>query len=497
MNEKKIYVEGFDDIQTLLLISVLEKYAKTKKIKTIIFNNKLSKNVLQQKIIKKFFKQNNIIYFDNLKNRFKILFFIFFSTIKVIYFFFLINRKKLLDKKISWYNSQIFHSIWDHSYLPKNVVNLPLKNKIYPSFFELLKSTLTIFVNTYYARILKSHNVSIAFMGHQVYASKAKIAEFRRLNIKVIGYAAYSFFEIPKKIDTMWSVINKKHKNYLHRKILRKKSYNYWKLRIVGKGGNQDSRLAAKYKNQFNKKKYKNILMMHIFNDSPFNFIDRKRIFSDYYHWIEETLKILCESKVTWIARPHPGAKKWGENSKFIYNKILKKVQKVTGKKPNIIYDESKISNIDLLKNADKILTFSGTSHIEAACFGIKPIIISNVTLNMLSKKFTYKPKSIYEYKKLILNKNKAKFLLPKKLIYEAREYLFIIENTLAMDKELDFKTYYRNESLNSAFMNRLFIKMAKSVNKLQNKIYLSSGYLNSKFRRTLSWRFLNLIKQK
>ena len=78
MNEKKIYVEGFDDIQTLLLISVLEKYAKTKKIKTIIFNNKLSKNVLQQKIIKKFFKQNNIIYFDNLKNRFKILFFIFF-----------------------------------------------------------------------------------------------------------------------------------------------------------------------------------------------------------------------------------------------------------------------------------------------------------------------------------------------------------------------------------------------------------------------------------
>jgi hypothetical protein len=41
MNEKKIYVEGFDDIQTLLLICVLEKYAKTKQIKTIIFNNKL------------------------------------------------------------------------------------------------------------------------------------------------------------------------------------------------------------------------------------------------------------------------------------------------------------------------------------------------------------------------------------------------------------------------------------------------------------------------
>ena len=57
--------------------------------------------------------------------------------------------------------------------------------------------------------------------------------------------------------------------------------------------------------------------MLHIFREtSPFTNIDRERIFSDYYTWVVETLKILRKSKEKWIIRKHPSAERWGEKSK-------------------------------------------------------------------------------------------------------------------------------------------------------------------------------------
>ena len=43
--------------------------------------------------------------------------------------------------------------------------------------------------------------------------------------------------------------------------------------------------------------------MLHIFKDSSFDDIDIKRIFPDYYSWVVETLKIVKDSKETWILR--------------------------------------------------------------------------------------------------------------------------------------------------------------------------------------------------
>ena len=84
MNQNKIYVEGFDDIQKLLLICVLKQYLKNKKINTVIFGDKLSKKILQQRIIKKFLKKNNVVNFGNFKNKFKTIFFLLFSIDKII-----------------------------------------------------------------------------------------------------------------------------------------------------------------------------------------------------------------------------------------------------------------------------------------------------------------------------------------------------------------------------------------------------------------------------
>ena len=36
-----------------------------------------------------------------------------------------------------------------------------------------------------------------------------------------------------------------------------------------------------------------NLVLLHVFKDSLHNVIDRKRILADYFHWINETLKII------------------------------------------------------------------------------------------------------------------------------------------------------------------------------------------------------------
>ena len=63
---------------------------------------------------------------------------------------------------------------------------------------------------------------------------------------------------------------------------------------------------------------------MHIFKDSPFNVIDRDRIFVDYFDWVKKTLKIIKKSKEIWILKIHPISNRWGEIQKNIINKLIK-----------------------------------------------------------------------------------------------------------------------------------------------------------------------------
>ena len=78
--------------------------------------------------------------------------------------------------------------------------------------------------------------------------------------------------------------------------------------------------------------------------------------------------------------RKHPSAARWGEDQKNIIKNIFFKL--FNGKIPKNIYFEDNIkSNIDQFKQTKRLITFSGNSHLEAACFGIKPIIISKTTL--------------------------------------------------------------------------------------------------------------------
>ena len=91
----------------------------------------------------------------------------------------------------------------------------------------------------------------------------------------------------------------------------------------------------------------------------------------------------------------------------------------------NIKFEENLKSNIDQYRITKRLVTFSGNSHLEAACFGIKPIVISNTTLCDFGRRFFFKPKKIKEYRKLLLFGKKEKFQISSKEISQSKRIIF------------------------------------------------------------------------
>ena len=93
-----------------------------------------------------------------------------------------------------------------------------------------------------------------------------------------------------------------------------------------------------------------------------------------------------------------------GEDQNTILKNIF--IKKFGSKKPsNIFFDNRMISNTDLFKRCNKLVTYSGTSHLEVGCFGVKSIIISDTVTRKFDKSLVHKPKNIEKYKELLLGK--------------------------------------------------------------------------------------------
>ena len=308
---------GFIDSQLLWLIPVIDGYCNKNKISTIIFERNLNKKILKKKIIAQVLKKYNIIYLkDNfiLKDYLNIIFFILSKLLLIIYHSYIINGKLLVKKNISWEKSQINHSIWDTSYFY-------LKDtELLPNLFHKIKATFRVYVNIYLAYQLKS--IHTAFLGHSVYTARSLIAILRKFNVRIFTHGGCVLNLLPKNYDTSTTFVQKQ--NLIHIKNLNFKTFSkkYWSERLHGCSTYEDSRIAFKSNIIVKYNKYPNIVMLHIFRDSPFNVIDRDRIFEDYISWLENTLKILKESNEEWLIRPHPNFRRWGEDSLKIYNQI-------------------------------------------------------------------------------------------------------------------------------------------------------------------------------
>jgi hypothetical protein len=489
---KKIYVGGgFLESQLIWILPIINSYCKKNNIKSIIFENKLSNRLTKDKRINRYLINYKIEYLKEnfiLKNFFKIILFFLLNLFNFCYFFIILKKKILLNKKISWENSQIFHSIWDTFFLYLG------NNEIKPKFFYKIKSSIEVFYNIFLANLLIRKNIVACFMGHTVYGHRAMIATLRNNKIKIICHANYCLYLLNKTEDNSWNTPDKKFLELFKNLFFYKEAEKYWKNRLRGLSTYDDAKIAfAKNIKISNNYVFpKNIIMLHVFRDSPFNIIDRTRVFSDYIDWIQSTLKIIKYSNEEWLIRPHPSCKRWGEDSSKIFNTIYSDV--FNKKKPNNIkFSTEEFPNLELLKKAKRIVTFSGTVHLESACLGIRPIVISKCTLSNINDKLVLKPKNIKEYSKLLLQDSNLKiFKLDNHFIKESKLLLFIRENILSLKNDLNSLTLFRNDK--KYLFDRDFKNVLRSLEKNENFLASIGELIGNKLNYTISKKYYKYL---
>jgi hypothetical protein len=457
---KKIYVGGgFTNEQLLWILPIIFNFAKLEKIKEIIFHDKIDLNKI---FIDKDLYLNFNIKFLNFSISKKIFFLLRYPVINFKHLAKMIlnlKKKNLLNKKISWEISQCLHGVWDQ-------INLRSNNYKDFSFRDLIIVLCKGFYKYELGNFLYKANVRISFLSHSVYSERFLIANFRKKNIKIFCQAVNNIHKQNIKKDTSWSDVQKKFFFYFYQKKTLIEYYFY--QRSKGKGNYKTANLSISKKNKQVLKKKFNVIFLHIFRDSPFNVIDRSRIFLDYYDWIVKTLEIIKDSSEYWIIKLHPASSRWGEDQKSILNQIFKDVFKSNKLPNNISIVANEFNNIYLMKNANKIITFSGTSHLESICLGKKPIIIINSPSEKFIKNSFYKCKKISDYKRILLTPKNINLKKSAHNIYKAKVFLFIRENFNSLTHVINSNETYRKDSLKKKLNS--FINVKKNL--LKNKFF-------------------------
>lgn len=467
---KSAYITGENlDSNLLWIIPFLDGLNKSSNIKKIIFDKKLKPfpfhNKYTKKILNKYqITENNFIkrnFYIKIFFKLKILLSYIFQVTNFLFFF---DKKKILKK--DWYNLQLFHSYWDSCLISMT------DNQTKPSFFQKLNNAIIV-CETINNFLKIKDELAYVFLGHTVYKFRVILALCRKYNIKVYTSANFHIQIQNKNSDVAWNFLNYDEFLNFQKKISKRTINNYWLKRLKGKSTYEDAQIASTIKNNYNNYP-KNVILLHIFKDSPFNVIDKKRIFFDYFDWVKKTVDILNLSDEKWAIRFHPNYKRWGEDQKKVLKKIINK------KINNYFIDDRLVSNNQMFKKVKRVVTFSGTSHLEASCFGIKPIIISDTMLSKLDKRFVLKPKNYSEYKKLLLQKSDdLKFKQSKRIIDISKTALYIRENLLCMNEIIKSKNIYKNDNVKKND-KKLCLKILGRI-KYINKYMLKKGEYFSK----------------
>ena len=491
MKKNKIYIGGgFSEDQLLWIIPIISNYFYNSKQNIIYIENKLSKTFLESSIFKKYLKnfkmldQNNLHFF---KSKFvRYLFVIFKNFLKIFFFIFFVNRNSILKKKNKWFSFQFYHSFWDTS------LNYCKDGQLEPGFLNKFIAISRCYMALDMAKKIHKAGVKFVFLGHTVYTNRALFAYLRSEKIKIFTQAAFNLHSQSKLKDNSWLYISKGKLSLVKKKVNINQINQYFIKRNKGKGNYYDSENALKgIKKNTNLKDF-NTLFLHVFRDSPYNFIDKNRIFVDYFDWIIKTLKILKDSKEKWIIRYHPSHKRWGEDQSITLKKIINIAFNNSTLPSNIFIDEGIYSNLYLIKNSKKIVTFNGSVQLEAACFGKKVItIVSN--FKNLNLEIDICPKNLSEYKKFLLigsQQYSAFSKLNVNQILNSRYLLYIIENIHYLKKDLNASEIYRGDGEKLRKVNFKKIMLNIEANKeffLKNSIYLKEGGTH-----TISKRFIN-----
>ena len=486
-----IYIGGGITANGLLYtIPVAINICKKYKIKRIIFESYLEKKILNISYIKVLLSPYKIEYINDLlpiyiKSKY---FFLVLNLFEIIFLFLRLNRKNILNKNNSFFQKELLHSAWDSSIRKsKDGIFLPnAKNRFTACLNSIRQKNIAKF-------LFFKKNVSISILAHTVYEHRSLLSSFRKYKVKLFHINGFNFFKQGNLQDKHWELINKKFFKSVKQFISLKDLNKYWLLRNKGKMGNYEAKIATQLKSNFKGEVKSNVIMLHVFRDSPYAFIKGERIFCDFIDWFTKTLEIISRSEEQWQIRLHPVAKSWGEDQEIWIKNILKKVNY---KNNNIFIDRLYFSNKEIFNKAKRVVTFSGTGSIEAAANGIKPITIAENTLHNLSPNLTLKAKNLKHYEDLLLkNSDSRDFQINSKLSIKAKYCLFIREELLTILSDVGATKFFLSD--NKKKINKDFMNISNKLKNNDNYFHDIADILCSKIGFSFKKKYIKFIKHK
>jgi hypothetical protein len=445
--KKYMYIGGgFSDSQLLYVLPFANGYSRKIGITDWIFERPLSSCVRNQTLMSSILDGYNVQIYRSeggALRYFDLTIRICLSLIPAFFLAFRVTRKKLLNKD-GWLAYQFKHAVWDtaQNVVPDGLIHISWSRRFVASLRVCVAIGRTL-------KLLRLFKIECAILGHTVYTDRAQLALFQNHGIDVIAHAAFNFYRfLHKDKDSSFRMPSVDEWSNLQKILTDRDVELFWKSRRVGLSSYSEAQAAAIVSSQSVNKIPENVVLLHVFRDSPFNYIDRDRIFSDYVEWIIATLDVLRASSEKWLIKLHPAAMRWGENQSVWLQAIGSMVFNNEWPK-NIEVSADNYTNIDVFENASRVVTYHGTAHLEAASWGIKPVVISDVTLNSYDKQMVIKPLTKHDYKKYLLMPSTSNFFrLSDSQIDIARRLLFLRDEVLTFGKDVDGKHVYRSDSI-------------------------------------------------
>ena len=352
------------------------------------------------------------------------------------------------------------------------------------NFISLLFRSLFKFF--YVKKFIKNNDVKFSLIGSITYISISsilmRISQFYRIPVIYVSGESFRIIRNNKNLgDIVGQYIQKKIKS-LNQKNLKDRSEKYFNVRIQGKLATKKYSLQKYYQhdeqtwmtnrqdNHFIKKirKIKHIYS-HVILYAPHNFAESNHscgdlIFRDFYQQTFETLKFAkTKRKILWLFKIHPySQKKYNEHN--IAQDIFDKF-----KSENILMVPSKTSNQKLFELVDLVVSSRGTICLEAATFGVKNLINSDIYYDYGN--ISIRARNKKKYFKTLNNANKLKNI-DRKSILRAKKILYF-RKKLQRDNPYNLVTARKLIS-KKEFFNKLKKSIHKTslVSNIKNKMY-------------------------
>ena len=485
--DSRVFIDsGFLDSQFLWVLPIVDGYCSKLGLNKIVFQRELSSKLTTNSNVKDFLAKYDIEYFEKKKLKTVYKFFVLLLTILTFPYYFVVLKRKTILKEKNWFKSQVYHALWDTS------LSLGKDGDLKPSLVNLFKSSYLINYNFILVFLLKiKYSIHSSFLSHSVYQGRIFLAVLRKSS-NVFCQSAFNFYKQPENYDESWSILkDEKNLNKILSEISDEEAEKYWDRRLSGKGKVNESNIINKFNNR-NLETDINVIMLHVFRDSSFNFIDSERIFCDYVDWIYNTIKILKNSDEKWYIRLHPFSFRWGEESIKFIDQIKDNLGVNTS---NFKYLDNNISNNLIFEKAKKLLTYSGTAFLEFASYGKKAVIISDVIPKFYQNQISIKPKNFKEYENLISHKiNLNEFILNSEEIKLSQKLIFSRENITNLAGDTGGYFVYRNDSSEKKDheYKSVEIKIGDNINYFNQ---LGSKFISKNFTHSISSNYINKIE--